>query len=85
MRGWRGGPPEIEAIFTGGKYWTAQDHMYHFCGEKYHMWSHHGTGNIGQQDKKFRKRYLAFGAFECGLTWIEMLQQISKIKLCIHC
>jgi len=46
MRGTRGGTPEIEAIFTGGKYWTAQDHMSHFCREKCHTWSHHSTGNI---------------------------------------
>jgi len=31
MRGPRGGTPEIEAFFTGGKYWTVQDHMSHFC------------------------------------------------------
>ena len=47
MRGPRGGTPAIEAIFTGDKYWTSQNHMCHFFfREKCHTWSHHNTGNF---------------------------------------
>jgi len=46
VRGLRGGNPEIVAIVTGGKYWTAQDHTSLFFLEKCHKWSQHSTDNI---------------------------------------
>ena len=85
MRGPRGGTPNIGAIFTGGKYWTAQDHTVF-------LKKNVTNGLIIVQvisysrTRSLENNTFALWCFQIWTTsWIEILKQISKIRLCIHC